>query len=674
MRLPALLLVAVLHAEQPYTIRTVAGADAVRDGGSAQQAILDTAMGLALDGAGNLFIADARANRVRRVTPDRSQAQVEPMYAYGSIETVAGVGAPYFSGDGGPASQAHLSSPSAMAFGPDGALYVGDAGNWRIRKITSDGVIVTISGTGLFSPTGAVGPALSTPILPAAALAVDPAGNIYFSDGQPTGRLCRISADGQLTTYGGLGRRGLEADGGPATDAELLMPRALALDPAGNLYVAETGRHAVRKIAPDGTITTVAGTGTAGSSGDGGPARQAALSSPRLLAMDAEGALYIGDNGNRALRRVSPAGIISTVVAPLPLNPVAMAVDPAGVLFLSFGAQINLWKPADTAFGAPVVGDSHRSADGVPATESLVFAPQAVAVDPSTSTLYIAQASGDRLRRVDATGVIGTLATELEVFLPADLAVDSVGNLYVADSGANQVRRLTRDGAMQTVAGDGRLGNSGDGGPATQAQITSPRGVDVDAAGHLYILDSINHRIRKVTPDGTITAFAGTGVWGLSGDGGPALSAQFNSPSGLAVDRKSGAVYVLDQGGLRVRRIDAEGVITTFGTAATSIRAIALDLDGTLLACMGHRILRLSRTAELLAGDQIPGYAGDGGPAVDARLNTPVDLSVDSRGAIYVADSGNHRIRKLEPVVDSKVEVFPAARRSRMTPLGTNYP
>lgn len=591
----------LLFAQAPqYTIQTVAGCDAVRDGGPAQFAILDNAAGIALDSRDNLYIADAGADRVRKVTPDRGTAHLELMYAEGLIETIAGLGAPYFSGDRGPAARAHLSGPSALAIGPDGTLYIADTGNLRIRKIGPDGIIQTIAGNG------------RTSVQPSA-MVLDTAGNLYFSEGQASGRIRKLSPDGTLTTYAG----------------DLRQPAGLAMDSAGNLYVAETARHMVRKITPDGTVSTVAGTGTPAYSGDRGPAANATLRGPRALVIDANGVLYIADSGNRALRRVSADGRIETALR-MPVAPVAMALAPSGALFLSFGNQVNIWNPPAASLGAPVAGDSHRGTDGISATESLVFAPRAVAVHPS-GPVYIAQPGSGGLRGVDPSGVIGIIANELEIAAPMDLDVDRDGNLLVADAASNRVLRLTADGVIETVANN----------------VTNPRAIAADADGNLYIVDWVNYRVRKVSAEGRATVFAGTGRRGSSGDDGPATAAELNSPSAIAVDWLSGAVYVVDSG-TKIRKIDRDGIITSVYASETAIGAIAADLDGTLLLSAGHAVYRLTSAGlERVAGGDIPGFAGDGGPARRARLNTPSDLFVDASGAIYIVDRGNHRIRKL---------------------------
>jgi trimeric autotransporter adhesin len=657
---------------QSYTVATVAGSDPVRDGGAAQNAIIQNAVGLAVDAAGNLYIADAASNRIRKVIPDQMQ-QHESAYALGKISTVVGLGGPYFNGDGGPATQAHLSGPYAIAFAPDGSLYVADTNNNRIRQVTVGGIIQTVAGTGEQSSGVDGGQAVSTPIILPMGVAVDGDGNLYFSELMPasssfqqglsSARIRRVSAGGAITTYAGGGQLDLEADGASALTAHLMPPVAIAMDGSGTLWIAETARHTVRKVNPDGRIARVAGTGVPGQTGDGGPAIQAQLNSPRAVAVDQSGNLYIGDSGNRVVRRVSPDGTIQSIFPPL--APVSgLAIDGAGNLFIAFGSQLNLWMPAyNTSLGSPIVGDTLRGRDRVPAVESLVISPTSVAGD-TVGNLYIAEPFTDRIRVVDPSGVINTFAGEPGVFSgdggravaatlnsPIGVAVDRAGTVWIADTGNNRIRRVTADGIIRTVAGNGRFGTIGDDGPATEAELANPLFIVIDAAGNLFLTEPFSNRIRQVTPDGVIRTIAGNGQPGSRGDGGPATSAQLSIPSELAVDG-NGNLYFVDQSGQRIRQVSAEGIITTV-VETRAARCIAVDLSGDLVICEGNTIGRISGdgSIEHIAGGAVPGYAGDGGPALDAQFNAPTGLWVDEAGAIYVVDQGNHRIRKLTPVV-----------------------
>ena len=301
-------------------------------------------------------------------------------------------------------------------------------------------------------------------------VALDSAGNLYIAD-LLNERIRKVSPVGTISTYAGNGGYGFWGDGGPATAAQLSLPHGVALDSAGNLYIADSNNHRIRKVTPGGTISTYAGTGTEGFSGDGGPATAAHLDRPDGVALDSAGNLYIADLGNSRIRKVTPGGTISTYAG---------------------NGGYGFWG------------------DGGPAT-----------------------------------------AAQLR---PRGMALDPAGNLYIADFGNSRVRKVTPGGTISTYAGTGTPGFAGDGGPATAAQLSFPQGVALDSAGNLYIADSNNNRIRKVTPGGTISTYAGTGLQGFSGDGGPAIDAQLWFPVGVALD-SAGNLYIADQENQRIRKV-----------------------------------------------------------------------------------------------------------------------
>ncbi|MBL0156647.1 MAG: hypothetical protein IPP47_06030 [Bryobacterales bacterium] len=654
MRISSMVVVALMLAggasgQRRYTITTVAGADALRDG-AAFATMLENAAGLAVDAGGSLYVADSGANRIRKVNPDPQQKSVGAGYGLGVIETISGAGGAYFGGDGGPAGLAQLSNPSSLAFDFDGSLFIADAGNRRIRKITTDGVIATIAGNGALPVARCAGQEAATAAIAAPlVMARDGAGNLFFADSSD--RICKISTDGVLTAYAGGGELGLAADGGPATQAELEWISAMATDAAGNLYVAERERHTVRRISTDGRISTVAGTGEEGHSGDGGLAVKARLNAPLALAVGEDETIYVSTVAMGApgtIRRIGRDGVISTL--PFPLEPpVAMTVHPSGALVLSFGRRVSVLMPGASGFDGPAVGElSGYGADGVSALQSVVWFPGGAAYDEIGRTLYIAQM--DAFRMVDWLGVIhGT-----EIAVPVAMALDVDGAPLLAD--AFSIQKLTK-GGLEAYAGTGKAGYSGDGGRATAAELWGVRGLATDGAGNTYVADSSNQVIRKVSADGVMWTIAGTGERGWAGDGGRASEAQLYYPTALAADGRTGELYMVDQRGSMIRRVDAAGVVQTVYASSERIVALAVDTDSTLLFCAGHAIYRLSSVLEVVAGGAVPGFAGDGGPAGDALLNSPSSLFVDGQGAIYVADRANHRVRKLEAVRESGLSV-----------------
>ncbi len=321
------------------------------------------------------------------------------------------------------------------------------------------------------------------------------------------------------------------SDGGPATQAQLNYAQGVAVDVEGKLYIAEEYAHRIRKVDTNGIITTVAGNGWEGYSGDGGPATQAKICYPLDVAVDAVGNLYIADTGNNRIRKVDTNGIITTVAGN---------------------------------------GTGYGPLQNAPATEAAVKTPKGVAVD-AVGNLYIVGGDWDYnhnfIRKVDTSGIITILAgtggadysgdggpaTQAQLRRPLGVAVDAAGNMYIADTNNHRIRKVDTSGTITTVAGDGTTGYSGDGGPATQAQLTYPQDVVVDALGNLYIAGANNNCVRKIDPNGIITTVAGTGRWDYSGDGGPATQAELKNPNHIVVDA-AGSFY-FPCGSCRIRKV-----------------------------------------------------------------------------------------------------------------------
>ena len=321
---------------------------------------------------------------------------------------------------------------------------------------------------------------------------------------------------------------GVPAKGDPATAQTIDRPSGVAPDGAGGFYVASWSQNRVYRVVADLGITLIAGTGTPGFGGDGGPAAAAQLNRPRRVAADGAGNVYIVDYGNHRIRKVTTAGIISTVAGN---------------------------------------GKPGFSGDGGPATAAELNSPRDVAVD-AAGNLYIADSNNQRIRKVTAAGVISTVAgngargfsgdgasaTAAQLGDPDAVAIDGAGNLYSAETYNHRVRRITPSGVISTVAGNGSAGFSGDGGPATPAQLSVPSGVAVGPDGDLDIVDFGNQRIRRVTRSGIIETMAGDGTQGFRGDGGTAAAAQLDYPRCAAVD-SAGFLYIVDSGNRRIRKI-----------------------------------------------------------------------------------------------------------------------
>jgi len=554
----------------------------------------------------------------------------------GVLTVVAGNGTPGFSGDNGPATLAQLDYPYGVAVDAAGNLYIADFRNNRIRKVTN-GVITTVAGTGTYGNIGDNGPATSAWLSEPRAVAVDAPGNLYITD-SGNSRIRKVS-NGVITTVAGNGTFGYSGDGGPATSAQLYQPIGITVDSAGNVYFADTGNEVVRKVA-NGVITTVAGTGTGGFSGDGGPATSSPLAYPYGVTVDSARNLYIAEVSGRRVRKVSN-GVITTVAG---------------------------------------TGTAGFSGDGGPATSAQLGQPYDVAMD-STGNLYIADAGADRIRKVSA-GTITTVAgngmpgfsgdggpaTSAQLNSPYGVAVDSAGSVYAVELYSYRVSKVS-GGVITTAAGNGTPGSGGDNGPATSAQLYLANGVAADSGGNVYIADTGNNRIRKVA-NGVITTVAGNGTAGYGGDNGSAASAQLNGPNSVAVD-PAGNLYIADTGNNCIRKV-SNGVITTVagnGTAgfsgdngpatAAQLNAplgVALDSSGNLYIADGrnYRIRKVSNgVIATVAGNGTGGFSGDNGPATSAQLNVPAAIALDSAGALYVAD--NFRLRKVSNGVISTV-------------------
>jgi hypothetical protein len=598
------------------------------DDGLATEAMLSYPRGVTVDLSGNLYIADNYNSRIRKV------------YTGGLITTVAGGG--IMMTDGGPATEARLFSPVGVAVDASNNIYIVD--QCRVRKVDTDGIITTVAGN-TCGDSGDGGPAIQAQLRDPSHVTVDAVGNLYIAD---TFRVRKVGTSGIITTVAGDGQSGYRGDGGPATAASFMGVRSVALDVAGNLYIADQGNNRIRKVDTNGIVTTVAGNGVQGYQGDGGQATEARLYRPLSVSVDVFGNLYIVDNGNNCVRKVETNGVITTIAGngtegyggdngPATLAqlryPSGVTTDVFGNLYIAdrgnnrIRSIKDIFVPQDTfnviitAAGNGIMG---YSGDGGLSTEAQLNRPSGVAVD-ATNNIYIADNLSHRVRKVDTNGTIttvagngtggysgdGRLATEAQLYYPSGVAVDVLGNLYIADDYNSCVRKVDRNGVITTVVGNGDWGYRGDGGPATQAQLNAPKSVAVDIWGNLYIVDQGNHRIRKVDANGIITTVAGNGTRGYAGDGGPAVQAELWYPSDIAVDALHN-FYIVDWGNSRIRKVDANGIITT------------------------------------VAGNGISGYTGNGGSAPQASLNGPDAVTVDHLGNLYIADTNNHLIRRVD--------------------------
>jgi len=675
-----LLLIASTSWSQQYLISTVAGGAPPPAPAPGLTASIGRPQGTATDLAGNLYFTSLNC--------------VFKLDLHGVVTLIAGTSRLGYSGDGGAATLAQLNGPNGVAVDSAGNVFVADGGNWRVRKI-SNGVITTVVGNGTYGSSGDGGSATSAQLELPNGLAIDGLGNLFIADFSAN-RIRKV-ANGIITTVAGNGTAGFSGDGGSGASAELSQPQFVAVDPSNNLYIADTGNNRVRKVSAGGIISTLAGVGTAGYSGDGGPAANAQLQGPQGVAVDQAGNVFIADSNNYRIRKVSPAGVISTVVGnggngttgdggpatSASINGSAgISVDTTGNIFLASYYSSTIREISNGVINTVAGTGALFSGDNGAAPSAQLGNPGGVAVDKS-GNLFIADGNS-RVRKVAANGIITTVAGNGSCcggvlsgvpalgpnVSPQRVTVDGSGNLYITDF-FSAVRKIS-NGTITTVAGNGQSGFGGDGGTATSAQIAStPGGVAVDNLGNVYFADTGNNRVRKVS-NGIISTVAGNGTAGFTGDNGPATAAELSVPVGVAVDT-AGNLYIADAQNNRIRKVtfsgnSTSGIITTFagnGTAAfsgdnglaTSAQlqyptGVAVDAQGNVFIAdtYNHRVRKVSSSGIItsVAGNGL-GYSGDCGPASSAQVFNPSDVAVDSSGNVFIADSINNAIRRLQP-------------------------
>jgi sugar lactone lactonase YvrE len=523
-------------------------------------------------------------------------------------------------------------------------------------------------------------------------VAVDSAGNLYVGDDQncTIRKMTPVGKNWAVTTLAGLAGVAGSADG-TGSNARFGDPARLAVDTNGNVYVTDSVNNTIRKVTPAGVVTTLAG--LAGSSGtNDGTGSAARFNYPRGVAVDSAGNLYVADRDNDTIRKVTPAGLVTTLAGLAGnagsadgtnstarfANPVGMAVDSAGNLYLADHANSTIRKVTPDGLNwvvttlAGLAGDA-GSQNGT-GSAARFDGPASVAVD-NAGDVYVADFNNSTIRKVTSAGVVTTLAglagsigtndgtgSNALFNQPEGVAADSNGTVYVADTFNNTIREVTAAGVVTTLAGMPGCPGSADG-TGSAARFNEPDGVAVDTNGNLYVADQLNSTIRKVTPSGVVTTLAG--LAGVTGDqNGTGSAARFNEPAGLAVDN-AGNVYVADFNNSTIRKVTPSGVVTTLaglagvtgsangtGSAARFYwpAGVAVDLAGNVyVADYNNSTIRKVTPAGVVT--TLAGLAGSTGSADGtgsaARFNGPGDVAVDSAGNVYVADMGNNTIRKV---------------------------
>ncbi|NKB70678.1 MAG: hypothetical protein GKR89_26710 [Candidatus Latescibacteria bacterium] len=575
-------------------ITTVAGSGRTGRGGEglpALEAEFDTTTGIAVDGAGHLYICGKWDSTIRKV-----DAQTGLMSLFAGQTTrhyllEEGCRRPYsggayslagFHGDGGPANEAAFGFPEHLAFGPQGDLYVCDNGNNRIRKIDMrSGLVTTVLGTGAAASSGDGGPASEASVNVPDAIFVDVHGHLYVSEVWGY-RLRKVDGNtGLISTVAGTGVPGFGGEDEPVVESPCnALEAGVWADADGTVVYSDSSGRLRQVDGATGRVRTLAG-GT--SIHDGGPANKAFLNCPWGICTGPDGRIYVADMQHDRIRVIEPeSGVIGTV---------------AGTCGRGYGG------------------------DGGPATGAYLVHPYDMTVD-GAGRLVVADSLNGRIRRVEEDGTIQTIAgtgqgadrgdggpaRNASLVAPHAVVCGPDGLIYIGDA-AGRIRRIGGDGIIRTVAGTGIQGWSGDGGLATEARIGTPSALCFDGEGGLFFADLTQHVIRRIGANGRIETLAGCGQAGFSHDGTSARAAQLHRPLGLAVG-PDGAVYFSDGRNNRVRRIAVDGTLQT------------------------------------VAGGE-GGDAGDGGAAVRARLNEPHGLCFWGRDILLVCDHYNNRVRVL---------------------------
>jgi uncharacterized protein YjiK len=613
----------VTYSVPPYTILSFAGSGSSGNSdGMGSGARFSGPIGVAADGAGNVYVADTGNNEIRKIT------------SAGVVTTLAGLSGSTGSADG-TGSAAQFNHPSTVAVDTTGNVYVADTENHTIRKITPAGVVSTLAGLAGIPGTNDGTGDLARFDYPFG-VAVDNAGNVYVGDsGNETIRM--ITPSGGVSTLAGLaGSSG--TNNGTGSAARFDDPAGVAVDSTGNVYVADEYNDTIREIAPGGIVTTLAGYPEGYGTSDGTNSG-ALFSEPEGVAVDSAGNLFVADTFDDKIRKITPQGT-NWVVTTL-----------AGV------------------------ADETGSANGTGSTAQFDY-PSGVAVN-SSDIVLVADLDNNEIREVTQAGVVTTLAGMTNspssadgtggaagFYSPEGLAVDTAGNVYVADEFADTIRKITPAAVVTTFAGVPDASGTNDG-TGNAARFDDPSGVALDTAGNIYVADTVNQTIRKITSSAVVSTLAGYG--GVSGtNDGTNSAARFNYPSDVEVDTE-GNVYVADTGNATIRKVTSAGVVSTLaglaGTSGTNDglgsaarfddpSGVTVDSAGNIyVADSGNETIRM-----VTSGGQVSTLAGLGGHSGTndgtgsaARFNYPKGVTLDAAGNLLIADSANATLRKLTP-------------------------
>ncbi|MDP5201865.1 SMP-30/gluconolactonase/LRE family protein [Flavobacterium sp. DG2-3] len=639
----------IISAQTVSTFSGGGAADAIEGVAVGTESKFNRPGGLCSDVSGNIYVADTENHRIRKISSS------------GIVSTIAGGAKGFADGQG---IAALFNSPSGICIDKNGILYVADSENRRIRKITPDGMVSTLAGSVQGSQDG-LGTAASFDNL--SDLCLDNSGNLYVAD-RGNSKIRKISPAGAVTTV--------------ALSEKIDFPRGICMDQTGNLYV--TTAYSIKKISTSNVVSNIAGSIEGYADGTGAAAMFDELYG---IDIDSEGNLFTADSQNNRIRKITPSGTVSTFAgtgysagfddigtkAGLDV-PQGIHIAADGIMYVADTWGHTIRKITKNGTVSTYAGSVLGFADGLRKVARFSL-PEGICIDKN-GNLFVAETGGNRIRKITPDGITSTIAgpsdfsgnstrhgyadlpgSAARFDGPTGICLDKDGNLYITDAYNFKIRKITPSGTVSTLAGSTQGYQDGPG--ATAKFSNGINGICADKNGNIYVADNDNYRIRKITPDGTVSTLAGSTFGFADGTGS---SAKIWQPKGMCIDSNDN-LYVVDRINQKIRKITPSGVVSTFagstdgytdGPAATAQfsypERIGIDLQDNLYVSDYSNTDFLIR--KITPAGMVSTVAGStigfkDGPAAVAQFNNPFGICSDAAGNLYVADSGNGRIRKI---------------------------